>query len=89
MAAEQTKFNHGFSQKDFDRNHNMEVKRNDRDILNFILREIQTFLLEMNSRASLEAYALPKPTEGLEKSPNLPEAPSRNNESLKKMYRNL
>ncbi len=39
----------------------------------------------MNSRASSETYGLPEPTEGLETSPELPEAPSRNSESVKEI----
>ena len=75
----------GLRRTKLDRNHKVEAKRSDWDILNFISREIQTSLLEMKSRASLEAYGLSKRTEGLETSPNLPEAPSRNNESLKEI----
>ena len=88
VGAEKQNLIMDYYRRNFDGNHKIDAKRSDQDILNFILREIQTSLLEMNSRASLEAYGLLTPTEGLETSPDFPEAPSRNNESLKEIGHN-
>ncbi len=50
--------------------------------MKFILSEIPTSILEMNPRAGLKTYELPRPTEKLEMSTYLSEELSRNIESL-------